>query len=63
MKTRKKFTTKIESLDACEDEDKDEGFIEADVDFGKPIAVFNFGGNVTEPQPALNKPAAAKSKK
>jgi hypothetical protein len=52
---RKKFDSEVESLDMCETED--EGFIEGDVNIGKTIAAFNFGGNALEIQPVLKAPA------
>jgi hypothetical protein len=49
LKGRKKFTTEFENLDACEAE----GFIEGELNIGKPIASFNFGGSIEKPKPVL----------
>jgi hypothetical protein len=57
LKERKRFTTEFESSDACEAED--EGFIEGELNIGKAIATFNFGGSIEKPKPVLAKPAAS----
>lgn len=49
MKASKKFTSKIQILDA---DDDDEGFIDGDVNVDKTITAFSFGGNIAEPKPA-----------
>jgi hypothetical protein len=51
LKGRKRFTTEFESSDACEAED--EGFIEGELNIGKAIATFNFGGSIEKPKPVL----------
>jgi hypothetical protein len=58
---KSKSTSGPESLDAYEIED--EGFIEGDIDFGTPIATFNFGMNDAQlpvETPALKKPVQEK---
>lgn len=42
-KNKTNLFSNVENLDA--DEIEDDGFIEGDVDFGTPIAVFNFGSS------------------
>jgi hypothetical protein len=52
LKGRKKIATEFESSDASEVED--EGFIEGELNIGKPIASFNFEGSIEKPKPAAS---------
>jgi hypothetical protein len=51
LKRRTKFNTDIEVLD--KDEAEDTGFIEGDINLGRPIASFNFGGFSSETPPLI----------